>query len=124
MQPRIQMPNQVAIEINGQEGPWASPVTVVMPMQGGIKVLASGGLMKEEVVAAHIYANIAQGMDASEDFRDLRRAAAELALIFAEDLLAVSAERRKAKAEGAGPAEQEHDGRATQDDEQEPIIVP
>lgn len=93
---RIVMPDELQVTIDGKDGPWASPVVAALAVPGGLKILAVGGLTKEEQIGATVYAALlamsGMGIGATPQNRAEKAA---FALLAAKDFLAVSADARK-----------------------------
>jgi len=55
---RLQIPGQLKVNCHHQDGPTAHPITTAVPTQGGLELLAFGGLTKLEYIAGQIAGHI------------------------------------------------------------------
>ena len=112
--PRPQMPREIEVDLQIDDGPNATPISVAVPLPGGrIKVLGFGGLYKNELLAAPIAAILSLRLHSAS-----AEEVCDKALDMAGVLLARAAARRAPEA----PQEAQPPAEATT--EPSPILLP
>lgn len=76
---RIVQPNETRIGFNFQEGPLAQPISVAVPVAGGLQVGVTGGLTKHQQLAGMILSGAAAHAQSPEHAQGMVHAAVTMA---------------------------------------------
>lgn len=93
----ILRPDAMSVNTSYAPGPLASPINVVLPSNGGVNVLAIGGLTKVEQLAGQIFAGYMASFDGNDPSRNAVIESCLTSVDAAEAILAECERRQKAK---------------------------